>query len=81
LSNTLSGCWFFVAAEHHIEFYTSLLPELVRSYGIDQGSMMLRRAFLAFVRHGHGEDVISEDGDITKDRQREINRERTRRSA
>jgi hypothetical protein len=43
--------------------------------------MTLRRAFLAFVRHGHGEDVINEAGDTTKDMMREWYRERERRSA
>jgi hypothetical protein len=61
---------FFVASEYRVAFFIDKLPEIAGSFGqheLAAEARLLRRALVAFVRHGHGESTISEDGEQSYD--------------
>ncbi len=60
---------FFVAKTDIAAFWFDKLPILARQQReMDEPSLV--KAFVAFVRHGHGEHVIDEYGDLTLEEQR-----------
>jgi hypothetical protein len=61
---------FFVAEAHRVSFIVDRLPTLLRDFAHHEAAIEMRRitkAILAFIRHGHGEDTIDEDGEFSRD--------------
>jgi hypothetical protein len=73
---------FFVSRIARVPFVVDKLPDLIRSFCI--GDMLnelrtIRRAIVAWVRHGEGEDTIDQYGEATLDDRRRLNRLRQAR--
>lgn len=67
---------FFVRGEHFAPFWADKVPELVRAEH-DINRPGLDKAFVAWVRHGHGETVIDQWGEENQEeRATRMNQER-----
>jgi len=65
-------CVFFVSLADQAAFIADKLPAMLAGYGlsnVDQW-VSLNRLLIAFVRHGHGERTVSDDGLWTLDEAR-----------
>lgn len=75
---------FFVAGKDIAAFRTTLLPPMVQAAAtawMAEEMRLIRRTFVAFVRHGHGESTVDEDGTQDRDeRLREMASQRARRA-
>jgi hypothetical protein len=61
---------FFVAPQHHTPFMVDRFPGLIRDLASHEAASewrTIRRAIVAFIRHGEGTDTIDEYGEYTFD--------------
>ncbi len=77
---------FFVSPHHRVPFMVDRLPQLVSALSsqllhpnLAEEVRKLRKAVIAFVRHGSGEHVIDDDGETSLDDRRRFNERRRAR--
>jgi hypothetical protein len=64
---------FFVSDKSSAAFFATWYPDIVRAIALDNQSRQLSviaKTLIAFVRHGHGPETISEYGGVSLDERR-----------